>query len=43
MHDLNLKYDLKIDEEVETNWPRGKNWLQMGESHQAVFDYFLKM
>ena len=42
MHDLNLKYDLKIDEEVETNWPRGKNWLQMGESHQAVFDYFYK-
>ena len=42
MHDLNLKYDLKIDEEVETNWPRGKNWLQMGESHQAVFDFFYK-
>lgn len=42
MHDLNLKYDLKIDEEVEKNWPRGKNWLQMGESHQAVFDYFYK-
>ena len=42
MHDLNLKYDLQIDEEVETNWPRGKNWLQMGESHQAVFDYFYK-
>lgn len=42
MHDLNLKYDLHIDEDVESSWPRGKRWLQMGESHQAVFDYFYK-
>lgn len=42
MHDLNLRYDLGIDEEAESNWPRGKNWLQFGESHRAVFDYFYK-
>ena len=42
MHDLNAKYDLGIDEEVELKWPRGKHWLQFGESHQAVFDYFYK-
>lgn len=42
MHDLNHKFDLHIDEEVENSWPRGKNWLQMGDSHQAVFNYFYK-
>ena len=42
MHDLNVKYNLEIDEDAEREWPRGKNWLQFGESQEAVFNYFYK-
>lgn len=42
MHDINQKYNLCIDEEQENNWHRGKSWLQFGDNHQAVFDYFYK-
>lgn len=42
MHDLNVKYNLEIDEDAEREWPRGKNWLQFGESQEVVFNYFYK-
>ena len=42
MHDLNVKYNLEIDEDAEREWPRGKNWLQFGESQEAVLNYFYK-
>lgn len=42
MHELNVKYNLETDEDSELAWPRGKNWLQFGESQEAVFNYFYK-
>ena len=34
--------NLEIDEDAEREWPRGKNWLQFGESQEAVLNYFYK-
>lgn len=42
LSDKNRLLNLEIDEEKEKTWPKGKDWLQFGESHKAIFDYFYK-